>query len=62
MAFELLIEHGLATPAPYLGRAKWVQLKSPDALPAAELIAYLAQAHALVAARLTRAERKRLGL
>jgi predicted DNA-binding protein (MmcQ/YjbR family) len=62
MAFELLVEHGFATPAPYLGRARWVQLKRADALPDAELTAYLAQAHALVAARLTRAERKRLGL
>jgi predicted DNA-binding protein (MmcQ/YjbR family) len=62
MAFELLIEQGLGTPAPYLQRARWVLLTSPDALPDDELRAYLAQAHALIAARLTRAARRSLGL
>jgi predicted DNA-binding protein (MmcQ/YjbR family) len=62
MAFELLIEAGLARPAPYLARAKWVQLSDNDALPEAELAAYLQQAHGLVAAKLTRAARRELGL
>jgi len=42
---------GLA-PAPYLARAKWVQLRDPKALPLAELKALVARSHALVAARL----------
>ena len=62
MAFELLIEHGLGRPAPYLQRAKWVRLAGPDALSDDDLKAYLAQAHALVAARLTRALKRELGL
>ena len=62
MGYQLLIEHGLAEPAPYLARAGWVRLVAQDALPEADLVAYLGQAHALVAARLTRAERGRLGL
>ena len=62
MAYHLLIEHGLALPAPYLARASWVRLVSQDALGDADLIAYLGQAHALVAARLTRAVRASLGL
>lgn len=62
IAYELLIEHGLARPAPYLRGAKWVQLADQDALPDRDLAAYLAQAHALVAARLTRAVRRELGL
>jgi predicted DNA-binding protein (MmcQ/YjbR family) len=62
MAFELLIEHGLAHPAPYLGRAKWVELNSTDALSDADLEAYIRQAHGLIAARLTRAVRKALAL
>jgi predicted DNA-binding protein (MmcQ/YjbR family) len=62
MAYELLIEQGLAEPAPYLARARWVQLVARDALPDHELAAYLAQAHALIAQRLTRAQRKGLGL
>ena len=62
MAFELLIEHGLARPAPYLARAKWVRLIDHEALSDDDLKAYLAQAHALVAARLTRAQKRALGL
>nr|WP_247479190.1 MmcQ/YjbR family DNA-binding protein [Bradyrhizobium sp. CW9] len=37
MAYAMLIEHGLARPAPYLARAKWVQLVGNNALPDAEL-------------------------
>ena len=62
MAFTLLIEQGLARPAPYLARAKWVQLVDNDALPDPELAAYLEQAHALVVAKLTRKVRKELRL
>jgi predicted DNA-binding protein (MmcQ/YjbR family) len=62
MAFELLIEQGVAKPSPYLARAKWVFLSSADALPDDQLIAYITQAHALVAAKLTRKKRAELGL
>jgi predicted DNA-binding protein (MmcQ/YjbR family) len=62
MAFELLCEQGLARPAPYLQRAKWVQLTQPSALSDAEIKAYLTQAHALVSAKLTRRLRAELGL
>ena len=62
MAYAMLIEHGLARPAPYLARAKWVQLVSNNALPDSELTAYLAQAHGLIVAKLTIKKRKELGL
>ena len=62
MAFELLIEQGVARPAPYLARAKWVQLLAADSLPDEDLRRYLAQAHALVAARLTRSQRRQIRL
>jgi predicted DNA-binding protein (MmcQ/YjbR family) len=62
MAFELLREQGLARPAPYLQRAKWLQLTDPDALSDAELKAYLSEAHAIVAAKLTRKRHLELGL
>ena len=62
MAFELLIEQGLARPAHYLARARWVTLLGPDALPDDELRSYLAQAHAIVAEGLTKKARRELGL
>jgi predicted DNA-binding protein (MmcQ/YjbR family) len=52
LAFEMLTEQGVAKPAPYLARAKWVQLNGPDALADEELEAYLREAHRIVAARL----------
>jgi predicted DNA-binding protein (MmcQ/YjbR family) len=35
-------------PAPYLARAKWVQLTEPKALPLADLKALVERSHALV--------------
>jgi predicted DNA-binding protein (MmcQ/YjbR family) len=62
LAFEMLIETGVAIPAPYMARAKWVQLKTLDVLSDAEVKAYLAEAHALIAAKLTRKARAELSL
>ncbi len=62
LAFEMLVEQGVARPSPYLARAKWVQLVAHDALEDAELKSYLAEAHRLVAAKLTKKARAALGL
>lgn len=60
LAFEQLIEQGLARPAPYLSRAHWVQLISSDVLPDLELAAYLKEAHRIVAGGLGKAARERM--
>ena len=62
MAFELLPQQGIAQPAPYLQRAKWLQLSAPDAMSDDDIKAYLVQAHGLIAARLTRRSKAELGL
>lgn len=62
IAFEVLTETGRARPAPYLARAKWVNLPDPAAWEAAELAGHLATAHEIVAAGLTRKARAALGL
>ncbi|MBM3643558.1 MAG: MmcQ/YjbR family DNA-binding protein [Alphaproteobacteria bacterium] len=49
-------------PAPYLARATWVALDDPGALAPAELKAYIARAHATIAAALPRRLRTELGL
>jgi predicted DNA-binding protein (MmcQ/YjbR family) len=61
-SFEMLCEEGVAEPSPYLGRYKWVRFTSHDAVPDAQLAAYIKNAHALVAAKLPARERKALGL
>jgi predicted DNA-binding protein (MmcQ/YjbR family) len=62
LAFEMLVESGAAAPAPYLGRAKWVRMTAPDSLSDEDLIAYATQAHALIAAKLTKKQRAALGI
>lgn len=52
-AFHVLTESGAAIPAPYLARAKWVQVGS-KALPDAELRQRITQAYAIVRSGLTR--------
>jgi predicted DNA-binding protein (MmcQ/YjbR family) len=62
IAFEALTESGRARPAPYLARAKWVSFDDLSALDAAEVRDWLATAHALIAAKLTRAQRAEIGI
>ena len=62
IAYEVLLESGRATSAPYLARARWLQFDDLAGLDDAEVEDWLRTAHALVAAKLTRAQRKELGL
>jgi predicted DNA-binding protein (MmcQ/YjbR family) len=62
IAFEALVAAGRARPAPYLARASWVMFDDLADVDAAEMTDWLATAHALVAARLTRRQRTDLGL
>ena len=62
IAYEVLTGEGRARPAPYMARARWVHLDTPDAWPDEELADHLKQAHALVAAKLTLKARAELGL
>lgn len=62
LGFEMLVESGAAAPAPYLGRAKWVQMTAPDSMPDEDVIAYATQAYRLIAAKLTRKRRGELGV
>lgn len=49
-------------PAPYLARAKWVQVTQPHGLEPADLNALVRRSHALVAAGLTKKLQRELGL
>jgi predicted DNA-binding protein (MmcQ/YjbR family) len=62
IAYEALTESGRARPAPYLARAKWVYFDDIASLDADEVRDWLTTAHALVAAKLTRAQRAEVGL
>jgi predicted DNA-binding protein (MmcQ/YjbR family) len=62
IAYEALTESGRARPAPYLARAKWVRFDDLATLNDEEVRDWVASAHALVAAKLTRAQRREIGL
>lgn len=62
IAYEVLTEQGRARPAPYLARARWVNLPDIGAWPSQELAEHLAIAHGIVASKLTKKQRAELGL
>ncbi len=62
IAYEVLTESGRARPAPYMARAKWVNLDDPSDWPDDELAEHLRIAHGLIAAKLTKKARRDLGL
>lgn len=61
-SFELLGEEPGLRPAPYMARAKWIQVETADALSNADIEAYLRYSHGVYAAKLTKAKRAELGL
>lgn len=62
VAFEMLTETGVARPAPYMARAKWVFFDDLSGLSDDEWRQYLTTAHELTAAKLTKKARAELGL
>ena len=59
--FAELIERPSIIPAPYLARAQWVALETPDAMPRTELVKYLRKAYDHVVAKLPKKTRTALG-
>jgi len=58
--FAELIERPGVVPAPYMARAQWVALETETAFPRAELQGLLAQAHALIFAKLSKKAQSQL--
>lgn len=62
MAYELLTELDGVRPAPYFARASWVAISIESPLNEDEIKAYIAEAHRLIAGKLSRKLRAELGL
>ncbi|MBL4666509.1 MAG: MmcQ/YjbR family DNA-binding protein [Sneathiella sp.] len=62
LSFSILIEQEGIIPAPYLARAKWVQLETYGALSDEDMRAYVKNAHDIISKKLTKALQKELGL
>ncbi len=62
LSYAILIEQPGIIPAPYLGRAKWVQIETTEAMSDPDIRAYIETAYAIIMAKLTKAKRKELSL
>ena len=62
IAYMALTGAGLGRKMPYSSGGCWIAFPTLDTLPDEELTALLAQSHALITAKLTRAARKEFGL
>lgn len=62
LSYVMLCEQPGIIPAPYLARAKWVQVETQGALTDEEIRTYIEGAHTLIAQKLTKKQRKDLGL
>ncbi len=62
LSFEILLQQGIATRAPYLARGNWVRISNPSVLPDADLRKYIKQSYDIVAAGLSRANRAAIGI
>ena len=61
-SFEILTAIDGIEQAPYFAKRQWVQVSAGADLPAADLQAYVARSHALVARGLTKKLRQELGI
>lgn len=62
LTYTILCEQDGIIPAPYLARAKWVQVTARDAMSDEDIKSYIKQAYSIISAKLTRAVRKELEL
>lgn len=62
ISYSLLIQEEGMIPAPYLARAKWVQMEEEGALSDEDLKAYIVAAHKIIAGKLTKKTQIELGL
>ncbi len=62
MSYGLLIEEAGIVPAPYLARARWVQIREKGALSDEDIRAYVVAAHGLILRKLPKTLKASLGL
>jgi len=62
MSYYVLCEVPGIVPAPYLARAKWVQITTAEAMPHDDICLYLKSAYDIISQKLTRAKRKELNI
>ena len=62
LSYQILCELEGVVPAPYLARAKWVQVQDMAAMSVGDLRSCIEDAHAIIAQKLTKKMQRELGL
>lgn len=62
LSYEILLQQGIASRAPYLTRGNWVRISNPTVLPDADLSRYIQQSYDIIAAKLPKATRTAIGI
>ncbi len=62
LSYQILKEQSGIIPAPYLARAKWVQVTTDEAMSDEDLRSYIESAYEIICGKLTKAKRADLGL
>ena len=62
LSYQILTELPAIIPAPYLARAKWVQLTTEEAMSDEDICAYLKTAYDIICRKLTRVKRTEFGI
>lgn len=61
ISYDILCEQDGLAPAPYLARAKWIQIQKQGALSEDELKDYIQTAHDIIRCKLTKKVQRDLG-
>ncbi len=62
LSYQILIEQENINPAPYLARAKWIQIANKDAMDDDTVKSYIKEAYGIICNKLTKAKRKEIGV
>lgn len=62
IAYQILPNLPGITPAPYLARAKWVQIENEEAMAGEDIRDHISAAYHIIMRKLTKAKREELGL
>jgi predicted DNA-binding protein (MmcQ/YjbR family) len=62
LSYQILVEQGIATRAPYLVRGNWLQIATPTVLSDADLGGYIRESYRIIAGKLPKIVRAELGI
>jgi predicted DNA-binding protein (MmcQ/YjbR family) len=62
LSYQILVEQGIATRAPYLTRGNWLQIAIPTVLSDTDLSSYIRESYRIIAGKLPKVLRAELGI